>query len=140
MSRAVDMDLKMNDRGWVCRGDDLMFWVPEDYRDGLTYQTVLIIPNAGRHKRSSNGHEPNALRERLGQDSELLTSELGEDCTHDLSCSRCRVRRPLVSFTFSVRSVVYVRFLRSSQPFYLFACMHDSFASSLVYKFFVPIV
>jgi hypothetical protein len=37
--------------GWVRGVDGLLFWVPEDCRDGLTCPAIVIIPDMGPHRR-----------------------------------------------------------------------------------------
>src|SRR5690349_15178754 len=36
--------------GWVCDKEGLLFWVPEDCRNGLTSPAVATIPSTGRHR------------------------------------------------------------------------------------------
>jgi hypothetical protein len=41
----------LDSNGWVHGPDGLLFWVPEDCRDGLTCPAIRTIPNTGRHRR-----------------------------------------------------------------------------------------
>jgi len=41
----------LDSNGWVHGPDGLLFWVPEDCRDGLTCPAITIIPTTGRHRR-----------------------------------------------------------------------------------------
>ncbi|KIM28403.1 hypothetical protein M408DRAFT_140845 [Serendipita vermifera MAFF 305830] len=43
--------LLLDPNGWVCCADGILFWVPEDCRNGLTTTALVTIPNAGHHRR-----------------------------------------------------------------------------------------
>ncbi|KAG8831975.1 hypothetical protein FRC20_008027, partial [Serendipita sp. 405] len=44
--------LYLDSTGWVRHpGGGLLFWVPEDCRDGLTCPAILTIPMSGHHRR-----------------------------------------------------------------------------------------
>jgi hypothetical protein len=40
----------LDSNGWVHNPDGLLFWVPEDCRNGLTCPAIRTIPNTGRHR------------------------------------------------------------------------------------------
>jgi len=42
---------QLSPSGWVHNADGLLFWVPEDCRNGLTSPAITIIPNTGHHRR-----------------------------------------------------------------------------------------
>ncbi|KAG8809435.1 hypothetical protein FRC18_004552 [Serendipita sp. 400] len=45
---AVPSDLHLDQNGWVNQANgDLLFWVPEDCRNGLTCPAILTIPTGG---------------------------------------------------------------------------------------------
>ncbi|KIM24838.1 hypothetical protein M408DRAFT_331512 [Serendipita vermifera MAFF 305830] len=47
---GISKDL-VDPNGWVRCVDGILFWVPEDCRNGLTSSALVIIPNAGHHRR-----------------------------------------------------------------------------------------
>jgi hypothetical protein len=40
----------LDSNGWVHSSEGLLFWVPEDCRDGLTCPAIITIPTAARHR------------------------------------------------------------------------------------------
>jgi hypothetical protein len=45
--RPIPAEL-VSSNGWVRSDDGLLFWVPEDCRNGLTSPTITTMPNTGR--------------------------------------------------------------------------------------------
>jgi hypothetical protein len=41
----------LDSNGWVYGKEGLLFWVPEDCRNGLTSPAIIAIPTWGRHRR-----------------------------------------------------------------------------------------
>jgi hypothetical protein len=41
----------LDSNGWVHDEEGLLFWVPEDCRNGLTCPAIITIPTSGHHRR-----------------------------------------------------------------------------------------